>query len=364
VGRLIRIAPVAYGYGPIGKAQHIARALRSAMSFDVQLELIAPQRFAASCEPGLFDAVGAEPSADHADVVVSVMNEPAVLAATGRGERVVFVDSLAWLWEEPLPAAQCCDCYLYQELPFLPVPSRNLTGMRAVRPIDAIGCPDFRPAGASEARASGQVVVSVAGVENFEVSLDSGNAWYAKIILDALDSMAAADRDLAARTVVYGNRAAINWAAPTDTSLKLGSGKQSHFLAAALHAKRVLTSPGLTTLVELLPSGVPISLLPPQNYSQVRIASALRCAGVEVPQLPWDSPVPEWLAAQTLPEVIGTQIMRNLICDRYLEGGLDPAALRHSMVDDGLGLTPADVTRVIGEVRGAAQVAEVVANHV
>lgn len=359
--KLIRIAPVAYGYGPIGKALHIGRELRSRLGSDVQLELVAPEHFSVVCEPGLLDSVTAEPGAVHADVVVAVMNRVAAQAAAQRREPVIFVDSLAWLWDEPLPVADHCVRYLYQDLPFLPVPAANLAGLPGTRGIAAIGC-SGRRVGRTPGGVYDPIVVSVAGVENFEVSVSAENAWYVRLLLKALGDVGSEDPGLAARTVVFGNRRALDWAGGVVAPMTLGSGLQSDFLDSALRARRVLASPGLTTLIELLPYGVPMSLLPPQNYSQVRIATALRCADVDLPQLPWDSPVVDWLATQRLPEKIGSQIVRNLVCERFFADGLNAAVLANLARTERPALSTADVHRLIGPINGAAEVAEVVAD--
>lgn len=354
--KFIRLAPVAYGYGPIGKAMHIARALRQQMGSLVRLELVASQHYTAACEPDLFDVTSEEPSATRADAVIAIMNLRAAEAATQRAEPVVFVDSLAWLWDKPLPVADLCIRYLYQDLPFLPVPEDNLAGMPTCRGVAAITGADNR-----RHRPSDHLVVSASGVENFEVSVVAGNAWYVRILADALAQTNHAHPELAARIAVYGNPEALKWAGGIHAPMTLGSGRQTDFLHAALQARRVMAPPGLTTLLELIPCGVPMAMLPPQNYSQVRIDAALQRAGADLPRLSWDSPVVEWLSAQRIPEKVGSQIIRNLICERFLDGGLEPAALARLASDNRPALSAADAARLIGETNGAAQVAHEVA---
>lgn len=368
---LVRLAPVAYGYGPVGKALHIARALRSVFGDRIRLELVANGHLAATVEPGLCDRVGPlDEWARPAALTISVMNRPAAAAAADRGERVVFVDSLAWLWDKPMQLSKGCDRYLYQDLPFLPVPAANLVGQPCARPIGAITglpvpCARAEVAG-EEVAVTGttgepaNVVVSLAGLENSEVDVARGNIWYARVLLGALRGLAEIDAELAQRITVFGNPAALKWAGGVVTPLRRGSGLQRHFLAAASEGVVVAIPPGLTSFIEMLHLRVPIRLLPPQNYSQIRIARALRAAGADIEGLTWDSELLDWLASQRVPERVGSQAVRNTICEQMLSGAIRPDQLADLLRTPEPALSPGDVASLIGPTTGAADVADAV----
>lgn len=351
-GPQIRFAPVAYGYGPIGKALHVARALRACLGPDAGLELVAPPNFQVTAEPGLFDSVTSAPTR-RADVVISFMNRAAAAEARTRGERVVFVDSLAWLWDAPIPVHDAIDLYLYQALPFLPVPQRNLEGFRATAPVGAIIGSVHSLRGVQS-----RVIVSLSGLENFEVSVERGNMFYPGIVVRALATLSERD-DI----VVFGNPRALD-AADLPERFDRGSGRQTDFLRQAASARRVVLSPGLTTICELLCASVPIGLLPPQNYSQVRIAAALRNSCVEIPQLAWQSEPLDWLIHHEVPERVGSQIVRNLICERWLDpSGLPPEEMA-ALLDAPSAAIPTDtVETLLGTPCGAADVAAHVATR-
>ncbi|MFF7355023.1 hypothetical protein ACFZA1_20510 [Streptomyces filipinensis] len=361
-GPRVRIAPVAYGFGPVGKALHIARAIRAAAPGGLHLELTAPAHFAATAEPGLFDAVHDSAPKDRADLVVCVMNRAAAATAAARGERVVFVDSLAWLWDEPLPVGDFCDCYLYQDLPVLPVPERNIAPMREAIPVGAIADAPAAPARSARPPAGpapDTTVVSIAGVENFEVSVEAGNAWYARLVIDALRDFARRRPGQARQVEVFGNTEAIAWAGGLPAPLRIGSGAQRDFLAATAASGRTLASPGLTTIIELLSTGVPLAFLPPQNYSQVRIARAFAETGI--PGLNWDSEALDWLAGHDVPERVGSQIVRNTVAESYASGRTpDPDAFDALLLERTEPLPQDRVRRLLGALDGAADVAKAV----
>ena len=136
----LRLYPVEFGYGPLGKALHIARAIRRLVdSEDLRLELVIGKRLGDPVEYGLFDQVMSDLDASsHADLTLTIMNTAGVQRCAMRGERIFVVDSLAWLWDAPLPIGELADRYYYQDIPILPVPPRNLAGIRDPRPIPAI----------------------------------------------------------------------------------------------------------------------------------------------------------------------------------------------------------------------------------
>ncbi|GAA2405437.1 hypothetical protein GCM10010420_36500 [Streptomyces glaucosporus] len=353
----VRMAPVAYGFGPVGKALHVARAVRARMGDGVTLELSGAGHTGATAEPGLFDAVTPPGSpAARADLVVSVMNRAAVALAAGRGEPVLFLDSLAWLWDGPLAMPGDCVGYLYQDLPLLSVPAANVDSQPGCRPIGGItGEPPTAPS--APGRRTEQIVLSLSGLENFENDVCRGNVWYAQMWMQAVRTLEEEQPELAARVVVHGNPQALAWAGGVRGVSRIGSGLQEDYLRDAANAAKVLIPPGLTSIVELLHAGVPFQLLPPQNYSQLRIAQAVNQSVLDVAAQRWESQLLDWLAERVVPEPVGSQAVRNTICERMLDGAPDPREFAVLLESTAEAPGPDLVRSVLGPGDGADTVA-------
>lgn len=330
---LIRLEPVAYGMGPLGKALHVAQGLRN-LDPSLKLELITSDAFRAAVPAGLFDAVNSSFTATNvADLVVCVMNSEAARRCAVRGERFVFVDSLAWLWDKPLAVPSEVEAYFFQDLPMFPATPSNISpfGNRAI-PTGPIVSTRKGPESLN-VELEYDLLVSLGGVDNFEVSISGGTARYHEVIGRQLRKLHTFQPE---KTIVYGNRSMLG-AFPETIP---GNGSQIAFLGSAQKAKVVTLSPGLTSILELASSGIGFSLLPPQNYSQAKIAHRMRHL---VPIASWAGVLPRWLGESQLPENVGSQIMRALISDNFV----NPAAI------EGLELAiTADGFQVTEELRG------------
>lgn len=343
--------PVKFGFGPVGKALHLARGLRQAYADALRLVLVAPASWAVPAEPSLLDEITENPSS--ASAIVSIMSREAVSYAAGIGVPSLVVDSLAWFWDEPLDFFRDADVYAYQELPLLPVPERNLAGIPSPRRLGAIG-------GSLPGRATGSrdgLVVSLSGLAGFDFDLDQDPFWYASGWLRRMAGLGRMNSD---PMEVWGNPAVLerfrNLSGP---EIVLGSGRQSAFLDRCAAAKGVIVAPGLTTIVELCLGRTQVGLLPPQNYSQVKIASAAARAGI--PVLGWPQrDIFEWLARASLPERVGGSIVRALIAENYLiDSGFRQLDLE-GLVATTLRPAEYEVRDIIGDEEGTAALAEMV----
>ncbi|WP_405657903.1 hypothetical protein [Streptomyces sp. NBC_00079] len=321
------------------------------------LELSGAGHTGATAEPGLFDAVTPpESPVAHADLVVSVMNRAGVALAADRGEPVLFVDSLAWLWDGPLAMPGDCVGYLYQDLPLLPVPVANVDSHPGRRPIGGI-TGELLTAPSSPRRRMGQIVLSLSGLENFENDVRRGNVWYAQMWMQAIRTLEEQQPELAARVVVHGNPQALAWAGGVRGVSRIGSGRQEDYMRDTANAAKVLIPPGLTSIIELLCAGVPFQLLPPQNYSQLRIARAVSRSGLNVATEHWDSQLLDWLAERVVPEPVGSQAVRNTVCERMLVGAPDPHEFLTLLESEAEAAGPDLVRSVLGPCDGADTVA-------
>lgn len=354
---LVRLAPVAFGYGPLGKALHIARAVRARVGEAVRLELVAGMSFAAASEPGLFDTVcgSAEDCIETADAVVTLMNANGVRAFVARGERVHVVDSLAWLWDQPLPVAGALR-YYYQDIPVLPVPERNLRGLPRPVAIAPIGCLGDGTVHTEGWRGGTSCVITLSGLQSPLADVGGGAVQYARYVLGAVDRITRARRE-PLDVAIFGNRVVLDRAVTTALRPSLGSGTQVDFARAALGAGRVVASPGLTTIIECLRGGVPLALLPPQNFSQAKILAAFLRAGIVGHN--WPSHLSDWLATAVLPERVGAEIVSGVIARSRAERGVMPPQDLERLVDGPLPpIQPGEIGKMLGDGDGAAQVAE------
>jgi hypothetical protein len=354
---VLTLAPVEFGYGPLGKALHIARALRDLAGDEVRLHMVATENFRSPIDAGLFDSwYPSITAAPIGDAAITIMNVNGIGQLAARGERIYVVDSLAWLWDAPLPVGDGVRRYFYQDLPVLPVPGRNLVGLPEPTPVPAIGeLPRGEPGTART-----EVVISLSGIEAPGSDLMSNTLWYPPYVLDSFEQLAGGGRLEPDRTAIFGNPAVLRHFIGPRLSSSVRDGMQAEFGRTARRAGMVLCPPGLTTIVECLRAGIALRLLPPQNYSQVKLAQAFSAAA-GIPALGWGGPVESWLRTATLPEVVGADIVRGMVAARRLtEGCLDPEELMALCRDPAPALGPDAVVALLGAEDGATTVARTV----
>jgi hypothetical protein len=354
----VKIMPVEFGYGPLGKALHIARAVRERVGTAVRLELVASPTFLSPVDDRLFDACVTDiAETEPSDATITVMNVKGIKAAAERGEKIYAVDSLAWLWDEPLPVQDLIHTYFYQDLPILPVPESNLADMPRPTPIGPIGDlhaawpvrPDLPPA---------RIVMSLSGLETPDSRLGSGKIAYAPYILNAIEELLAEERLDVDDLALFGNTAVLDRFAGERTRPAVRGGSQSEFAAAVRAADSVVCPPGLTTIVECLSEGIIPKLLPPQNYSQVKLMRAFTDA-LHLPAMPWNSQVERWLQEATLPEPVAAEIVRGIVASERLSAGrVDPMRLLALIKQETPKLDDDAINAALGGGDGAATVAD------
>ncbi|WP_375386071.1 hypothetical protein [uncultured Microbacterium sp.] len=354
---LIRIAPVEFGFGPLGKALHIGRAIRAAAGQSVQIELCATSSMRLTVEDGLFDGVvdGLE-QPTRADAVITAMNVAGVRHAARRGERAFVVDSLAWLWDVPLPVEAVAHRYYYQDLPILPVPERNLRGLPSPRAIPAI-VDESEPRGAETRTNSTDLVISLSGLESPHTRLEDGTLVYPSFVLEGLECLLELSLVPPERVRLFGNERVLRALAGERTLRTIRGTTQREFLDAASSGSSAVVSPGLTTILELIAMGASLRMLPPQNFSQMKIHRAFTKAGIV--GAAWGSELEPWLADAVIPEPIGAAITSGLVASRRIaEKHISPERLRSLMLDPAPALTPNQVHELIGPTNGASILAQ------
>ncbi|MFD3441097.1 hydroxymethylcytosylglucuronate/cytosylglucuronate synthase [Streptomyces sp. NPDC058685] len=274
---------VNFGWGSAGKLSSVLRALGSRVELEVTgvgTELGRPVlaglgitrwRTVDASDTAQVDALVAELAPDLALVV---LDPELATALQNTGCPVIYVDSLPFLWTEhdPLPV----DVELYCAQRTLPLPPAAEAAMGRVKNLTWV--PPIVPDSASLSRAAlraettavgrdaGLAVLNLGGLHSpFTGSADDS---YQRLVLEpALDALSRAGVE---RVVITGNLAP-DAVVPSPGSMTVEIRRCAHdeFLDLLLRAGWIMTSPGLTTLLELAAVGRSAVLLPPQNLSQV-----------------------------------------------------------------------------------------------
>ncbi|MFI1581056.1 hydroxymethylcytosylglucuronate/cytosylglucuronate synthase [Embleya sp. NPDC020630] len=219
------------------------------------------------------DAVAAVAGAEAAVAAVVVLDGAVAKATEAAGVPTVFVDSLPFLWGEGDRAALPLEATVYcaQRCVELPPECRDvLASVRALRWVGAVvGIPPRAERAASAAGLHRTALVSLGGLRAPRLA-----DWtaYPRIVVPAvLEALAAhgvhevhlagnLPADLAGRLVD---------ASITPPHVTTGALAHGEFLDRLAGCDVLLTSPGLTTLLEAGRQRVPTLCLPPQNLSQI-----------------------------------------------------------------------------------------------
>ncbi|MFG2134825.1 hydroxymethylcytosylglucuronate/cytosylglucuronate synthase [Streptomyces sp. NPDC048751] len=279
----ILVSGVNFGWGSAGKLSSVLGALRSRTDLEVTgigTELGRPVladlgitrwRTVDASDAAQVDALVAELAPDLALVIL----DPALATALqGAGCPVIYVDSLPFLWTEhdPLPV----DVELYCAQRTLPLPPaaesalgrvRNLTWVPPIVPDSAgLARAASRAESGAVGRDAGLAVLNLGGLHSpFTGGTDDS---YQRLVLKpALDALSRAGAE---RVVITGNLPP-DAVLPRTGAMTVEARKCAHgdFVDLLLRAGRIMTSPGLTTLLEIAAIDRNAVLLPPQNLSQV-----------------------------------------------------------------------------------------------
>jgi len=283
---VLAVAGVSFGWGSAGKIASVLEALRRlcpvpprvvGLSTDLGRPLLA-----GSGIDRWYEVKGADAEA-VAEIVRSegiqlglcVLDGPTAKSLEAAGVPAVFVDSLPFLWTDgdlawlPLEAAAYCA----QRSPQLRAESRAVVeSARNLRWVAAVVPPTDPGPGAPESRTPGRprrALVSLGGMQ--APGLPDWRTYPRAVIPPVLRALA----DCEARSVrVAGNLTPelsdeLAEQAPRGLDVEFGPLVHADFVGALNQCDLLLTSPGLTTLLEAGARGTPTVTLPPQNVSQI-----------------------------------------------------------------------------------------------
>jgi hydroxymethylcytosylglucuronate/cytosylglucuronate synthase len=376
----VLVAGVEFGWGSAGKLSAVLSALRDRATRPLRFVLLGSKLgrplLAEHHIDRYYEIASAHQreinrivQAEHADAGLVVLDPALANSLEAAGVPTVFVDSLPFLWAEgdlpgfPLTVSAYCAQRCWE----LPEESRAVLGwVRNLRWVDAVIDAPANTATSSPRRVFHRVLVNLGGLHAPQV-VD----WtaYPRLVIPPLLS---ALQELGAREVyLAGNLHA--WLADelvadagSDMTITTGALGHAEFLRWLDRADVLLTSPGLTTLLEASSRGVPTVCLPPQNLSQIFNGRFYaRAAGRDV-RVTWPTDVfVEWraLTSRAGGEPAALKIIYGGIARAAANCSAIAPVLRDRIAETlrfaTLGADWAGLARMVG-TRGAAQVADCV----
>lgn len=282
-----------FGYGSSGKLDSILQALAphdfglvrlGSADGGVILSVTPDFAYAATSDPAALRDLARRHDV-HAALVVGGAQTANVLEDAGI--RVVFVDSLPFLWTDEDPVAHRATSYCAQSCIYVPdLAWRQLRRIERLRWVSGIvpSASTTEPA----RRDSGLAVVNLGGVGSPMQPPEASD--YASVVLPPV--LAALARVGFREAIISGSdRARWNHASANVETLRVTRTCSSHgeFQMLLRRAGVLLTSPGLTTLLEAAAAETPTVVLPPQNVSQFLNARAVGYAAGRDVLIDWPS---------------------------------------------------------------------------
>ena len=195
--------------------------------------------------------------------VISAYNAFAVKAAREASTPVALIDGLSWYWPEISAEYKSADLYFAPDFPGVDqVVSKN----NYINKVSPITGPLFE-----RETNTGLVLVNISGVKT---PLDKElPVQYLKLLVSALNVFTGSDEIL-----LVGGKQAISFVSGlvNNEKVKCDTLPWFDYLNVLSKADRLLTVPGLCSVIEAFYRNVPTSFLPPTNLSHWHILNVLR----------------------------------------------------------------------------------------
>lgn len=306
--RRINFYPVAFGFGPLATAAYIAQEIRQLAGNSITLSLIIDNTSTLEYPVSLlqyFDEVERMPARSTADLHLTVMNKKAVRALSDGKKRIFIVDVLSWLWDRSYAAASLAERYYYQKIPWLSEYNHTSALPDNAIPVNPI----VKPFQNNKHHEICQVndhtpIISLGGMDTTDPETRD---QYLRLLLSFTKK--AGNH---CHPILFGNTQSFTH----DGYAAVDCNNDRSLLGSyAIRGRGVLCAAGLTTVLECLSSGVPFGLLPPQNYSQARLAHILY--GYGIPRLTWESPFCRFAESHVIEEMQGVRLINTSIRNAY-----------------------------------------------
>jgi hydroxymethylcytosylglucuronate/cytosylglucuronate synthase len=194
-------------------------------------------------------------------VALIILDAEAATRIQDAGTPCVYVDSLPYLWTDadPLPTTVSAYCAQMPLSSSVPCSLADVDNLVWVGPIVK--------ASRSTPRDPGMAVVNVGGLHS--PGFPSGNPTYLRLVLPAV--LRALSLAGVGEIHVCGNVDEEGFREASYGAQVASVGARSHdrFLELVSRAAVLVTSPGLTTLLEAMDGQTPTVCMPPQNISQI-----------------------------------------------------------------------------------------------
>ncbi|MFG2124492.1 molybdopterin cofactor-binding domain-containing protein [Streptomyces sp. NPDC048710] len=358
-----------FGWGSMGKICHVLDRLPEARSVLLGKSLgheIIREGVLEGSYPGVEDLGGPEAAqivARHDIDVALVANDPeGADRLASLGIPVVFMDSLPFLWTaaDPMPAKAAAYCA--QRALELPTAARE--ALRRVEPVDWVGA--ILPAPTTTVdHDPRRIVINVGGLES-PFGRNLGDSYLRAVLPPLLDALAQQHAD--ADIHLCGK---VSWEAlkalgiSTDRLTSVGIRTADEFDRLVAGCGLAVTSPGLTTLLQLQHHGMPVVTLPPQNVSQVLNARAFWTGQPQSCHMDWPQGVIDWARFWDLRDQ-GEEVTVRYMYER-IRAAADDVSLHpllgseaHTAVRSGSSGAPQPLLLELLGTDGAAEVADVI----
>jgi hydroxymethylcytosylglucuronate/cytosylglucuronate synthase len=346
------VAASDFGWGSLGKLRLILDELSGIA--------IAPDP-AAALTPTIRSVLGDRHSfvdCEREEASVGLVVNDARIADewTASGLPVIYVDSLPYLWTVPEEIPRSVAVYCAQKSPAPLAPDSPLANRQDIVWVDPL------VPRADRTRGRGGIVINVGGLHS-HLAGDSTGAYVRLAVMPLARLLSSAGHSV---TAVCGNLP--GWAVAELSELlpagtRIGLQRPHEFERTLLEADSLITSPGSTTILQAAAIGLPISLLPPQNLSQ--ILNAQHYSSAATPSCGWPTSVIDRGTVDTL-RPAGEDVVLEYIYSQIVRASADGVgeavmtARFAAMLDElvtGAG-SPEHVTAL--GFNGASQVAQVV----
>jgi hypothetical protein len=242
-----------------------------------------------------------EPLLRECSVFVSNTNPPSAQFAASLGCRVVYIDTLFWMWDHIDPAIAHAALYLVQDFPGVQE-NRQRIG-KDIRNFEVVGPLIADGPTLPQAARENTCVISFGGMESSLTVPGQTNRYpwvITRLLVEAFERVAPFDRYLFCGRDWVMSSLAEQWGGPRREFRFV---PHRELLGALSRCRLLLLSPGLTGAYEAMSLRTPTCLLLPQNYSQqLQADTFLKQPGWPFRGWEWSAVYPEVSFPRYMPE--------------------------------------------------------------
>lgn len=262
------VSTVNFGLGSAGKLASILAAVSPDVELVVHGSELGARVWSEAAQPIVRQGPTGSPVAelvDGVDVAVSILAPDVTEELLRIGVPTIYVDSLPFLWSDHDPVPLAATAYLAQQVLALPKRCWSVLGsIERLTWVEAVV-----PCGPEWTGESDRVIVNLGGVSS-SVRPASEASYPAVVVPPTIEAVRRTRGDVPIVVTTSADAADVVRGSIPDFAgnVEVGALTQGRFLDLARSSSLLLTSPGLTTVLEGGALGIPTVVLPPQNLSQ------------------------------------------------------------------------------------------------